>query len=63
MERKPWKFGDFTYTIKREGTVRIERYKGSEEEVIIPEQMDRHKVTEIRTEAFRNRHNLKFLYG
>ena len=41
MERKPWKFGDFTYTIKREGTVRIERYKGSEEEVIIPEQMDR----------------------
>ena len=59
MKQKPHKFGNFSYTLMSDGTVRIERYKGSEEEVIIPEQVYGHKVTEIRTGAFRNRRKLE----
>lgn len=45
-------FEDYTYTVKEDNTVCIDKYTGSEAELIIPDEIDGKAVTEIGQSAF-----------
>lgn len=51
-------FGDYTYTDLDDGTVSITKYNGSDEEVVIPSEIDGKSVTHIGSDAFRDNTDL-----
>lgn len=46
--------GDFEWLVLGDGTVKIDDYKGDDEEIVIPSEIDGKKVTEIGENAFCN---------
>ena len=46
--------GNYRYTVKTDGTVKITGFKGAKKYVSIPETIEGKKVTEIGQNAFRN---------
>ena len=45
-------FGDFTYTLNKNGTVEITKYNGSDTVVEVPSEIDGHKVTKLGDDIF-----------
>ena len=50
--------GNYRYTVKTDGTVKITGYKGTKKYVSIPETIEEKKVTEIGQNAFRNNQDM-----
>lgn len=51
--------GDYSYTLAGDGKVTITAYAGSEESVVIPEQIEGARVTQIAAEAFKGKSVMK----
>lgn len=53
--------GDYGYTVQQDGTASISSYKGTDAELIIPDQLDGYSVTRIGERALYNNSVIKKL--
>ena len=51
--------GDYSYTVKADGTVEITGYSGSGRDITVPGELDGHAVTSIGSEAFMENEQIK----
>lgn len=51
--------GDYEYTVLDDGTAEITKYNGTEEDLVIPDSLDGHKVKSIGDDAFYHNEKLK----
>ena len=58
-EREPYNIGDFAYVLQEDDTAEIIAYHGEAEELVIPDEVDKHSVTAIGDEAFSECEDLK----
>lgn len=54
-----FKSGDYSYYLNEDGTAEIYEYNGSDEELVIPDTLDGHKVVSISDNAFWNNEFIK----
>lgn len=57
--RQAYTSGDYSYTVKADGTAEITGYSGSGTDITVPGELDGHDVTSIGSEAFMENEQLK----